>query len=123
MQFLYQGFTHAGNIRSFNFEGIDERNVHTTFSIQVNLLLLARTKVAMQDAPGFCLHLLTAACASSPASLEKFQHYEVLEEDLLPLVVDRERRAALKALKTPQRRFARKPNQSSQLRPLTRPEA
>ncbi|HEX4810523.1 MAG TPA: hypothetical protein VH325_16415 [Bryobacteraceae bacterium] len=123
MHFTYQGFTHAGNIRSFNFEGIDEGNVHTPFLIQVNLLLLARTKVAMQDAPGFCLHLLTTACASTPADLEKFQHYEVLEEDLLPLVMDRERRATLKALKVPQRRFGRKPPQSSQFRPSARPEA
>ena len=123
MHFVYQGFTHEGNVRSFTFQGIDESKVQTTFHIRVNLLLLSQNKVAVQDAPSFCINMLTAACAAAPAELEKFQHYQILEEDLLPLVMDREKRAALKALKAPPRRFGRKPPLSSQFRPLSRPEA
>jgi hypothetical protein len=123
VHFVYQGFTHEGNVRSFNFQGIDESKVQTTFEIRVNLLLLSQNKVAMQDAPGFCLNLLTAASAATPSDLEKFQHYQILEEDLLPLVLDREKRATMKALKAPPRRFGRKPPLSSQFRPLTRPDA
>lgn len=123
MHFIYQGFTHQGNVRSFNFQGINESKVETAFQIRVNLLLLSQNKVAMQDAPSFCLNLLTAASVAAPDALEKLQHYQILEADLLPLVMDREKRATMKALKAPPRRFGRKPPLSSQFRPLTRPEA
>lgn len=121
MHFVYQGFTHEGNVRSFNFQGINESNVETSFHIRVNLLLLSQNKVAMQDAPSFCLALLTSA--ATPDALEKLHHYQIVEEDLLPLVLDREKRATMKALKAPPRRFVRKPSLSSQFRPLSRPEA
>jgi hypothetical protein len=123
MHFVYQGFTHNGDIRSFSFQGIDDRKLEVTYSIQVNLPLFARHRVAMQDAPSFCLQLLTSASASAPGELEKLQHYQVLEEDLMPLVKDRERRATLKALKSSPRRFIQKPSLSSQFRPSGRPGA
>ena len=121
MHFVYQGFTHDGDIRSFAFQGVDERRVQIMYSIQVSLVLFARHKVAMQDAPAFCLHLLTDAYAATPEGLEKFQSYRVLEEDLLPLLADRTRRELLKAHKTSPRRLTQKPSVNSQFRPAGRP--
>jgi hypothetical protein len=123
MHFVYQGFTHEGDTRSFRFQGIDGGKLGTNFSIGVSLPLFARYRVALQDAPEFCLHLLTEACASAPDALLKLQRYQVLEEDLLPIVKDRETRARTKALKPSPRRFGRKPAASSQLRPSTRFDA
>lgn len=122
MQFVYEGFTHAGAIRSFNFQGVDSAKISTGFSIEVDLPLLARYRVNMQDGPSFCLQMLTVALAAGPDSLLKLQHYRVVEEDLRPILVDREKRAALKALKSPPRRFVRKPPVTSQLRGLGAPE-
>ncbi len=117
MRFLYQGFTHDGDNRVFTFQGIDDHKVETLFLIQVNLPLFARSKVSMQDAPAFCLHLLTNACTSEPDALLKFRQYQVLEEDLIPILEDRERRAKLKAMKVAPRRVFRKPTQASHIRP------
>jgi hypothetical protein len=122
MNFVYQGFTHKGNIRSFTFQGRDENKFETSFSIHVNLLLLSRYRLAMQDAPAFCLQMLTSAYASSPGKLEQFKQYQLIDEDLLPLVLDREKRATQKALKAPPRRFGRKPPIGSHFRPAPRPE-
>ncbi len=122
VQFVYEGFTHAGQVRSFNFQGIDPAKSSTVFSIEVDLPLLARHRVNMQDGPGFCLQMLTVALAAGPDSLQKLQHYRIVEEDLRPILVDRANRAALKALKTPPRRFVRKPPVTSQLRGLGAPE-
>lgn len=119
MNFLYQGFTHKDGNRSFLFQGVDEHKVETRFSIDVNILLFARNKMAIQDGPGFCLNLLTIAGGSTPDALEKLRHYQVVQADLLPILADRERRAMLKAHKPPPRRFVRKPSLSSQFRPAS----
>jgi hypothetical protein len=121
MRFLYEGFTHEGDTRSFTFKGINEHKVEALFSIHVNLPLFARNHVSMQDAPGFCLQLLTNACGSPPHSLLALQQYTVLQEDLLPILEDRERRAKLKSLKAAPRRVLRKPSTASQIIPAGRP--
>lgn len=117
MRFLYQGFTHDGVTRSFSFQGIDDHKVETLFSIHVNLPLFARNRVSMQEAPSFCLHLLTTAYGAEPDTLVKFHQYDVLQEDLLPVLMDRERRAKLKSSKSVPRRVFRKPSQASQFTP------
>jgi hypothetical protein len=122
MQFVYQGFTHEGDTRSFTFHGMEQYKLKTVFSIQIDLPLFAQHQVAMQDCPMFCLQMLTAASEAGPLSLERFHQYRVVEEDLRPLLNDREKRAALKALKPSPRRFVRKPQSSSQFRGLGAPE-
>ncbi len=118
MQFVYQGFTHDGGIRSFTFHGIEHAKAPAVFSIEVDLPLFAQHRVAMQDGPTFCLQMLTSAFAAGSGVLDKLQHYRVVEEDLRPLLMEREHRAALKALKPSPRRFVRKPAVTSQLRGL-----
>jgi hypothetical protein len=92
------------------------------YFIRVSLLLFARHRVAMQDAPAFCLHLLTDASASTTIpGLEKFHDYQVVEADLLPLVADRTRREMQKAHKSSSRRLVHKPSVDSQFHPAGRP--
>lgn len=122
MNFVYQGFTHDGPIRAFVFHGVEHAKTAAVFSIEVDLPLFARNRVAMQDAPMFCLQMLTNAFAAGATALEKFGHYRVVEADLRSLLVDREKRAALKALKPAPRRFVRKPPATSQLRWADAPE-
>jgi hypothetical protein len=121
MHFVYEGFTHDGGTRRFTFRGIEERNPTSVFSIDVALPLLAENHVSVQDAPAFCLQLLTAASLGDPRQLERLQHYKVVGEDFRPLLMERERRAAEKALKKAPRRPFRKPPVSSNLRGLGRP--
>jgi hypothetical protein len=123
MQFVYEGFTHEGDTRCFTFQSksVASTEPARVFSIRIDLPLFARYRVAMQEAPMFCLQLLTNASAAGPHDLEKFHQYRVVEDDLRPILVDRERRAALKALKTPARRFVRKPPDSSKLQGVGAP--
>ena len=121
MHFVYEGFTHDGGTRRFTFRGIEERSPTSVFSIEVALPLLSENRVSVQDAPAFCLQLLTTASLGNPSQLERLQHYKVVEEDFRPLLMERERRAAEKALKKAPRRPFRKPPISSNLRGLGRP--
>jgi hypothetical protein len=121
MQFVYQGFTHEGDVRSFNFHGMEQSKVAAVFSIKVDLPLFAKCKIAIQVGPVFCLQLLTAACASDSGFVAKLRNYRIVEEDLRPLILDREQRAAVKALKPAPRRPPRKPSSTSQFRGLNVP--
>jgi hypothetical protein len=121
MHFVYEGFTHDGGTRRFTFRGIEERSQASVFSIEVALPLFAENRVSVQEGPAFCLQLLTTACLEDPTRLAKFEHYKVVGEDFRPLLKERERRAAEKALKKAPRRPFRKPPVSSNLRGLGRP--
>ena len=115
MRFAYDGFTQDGDRRCFLFRGIEERNPTISFSIQVDLRLLVQNRVPVQEGPMFCLQLLTTASVGGPTCLDRFQSYTVVGEDFRPLLIERERSAAEKALKKPARRPFRKPAFTSNL--------
>jgi hypothetical protein len=115
MHFAYEGFTHDGDKRCFLFRGIEERNPASSFSIQVDLQLLVQNRVPVQEGPMFCLQLLTTASDAGPDCLNRFHSYIVVGDDFRPLLVERERRAAEKALKQPFRKPVRKPALASNL--------
>lgn len=116
MHFSYNGFTHHGDRRCFLFSGIEERNPVSAFSIEVDLPLFAQNRVPVQEGPMFCLQLLTNALLSGAASLDRFRSYRVVSEDFRPLLMEREKHAAEKALKIRARRPIQKPSHNSNLR-------
>src|SRR4051794_33300330 len=106
MNFTYQGFTHNNSSRCFTFwstrAGSDPI---TSYLIEVDLSLLSRLRVSVQDGPMFCLEMLKAASANGLKSLTRLHKYRLVEEDFRPLLVEREKVAAEKA----SRRFLKKP--------------
>lgn len=114
MHFAYQGFTNDRDRRYFTFRE-SEVQPESIFSIEVELPLLSRKRVPVQDGPMFCLSLLTAASLAGPGSLEKFRNYRVVEEDFAVLLVEREKRATEKAMKKTARKppFRRPPSTSN----------
>lgn len=120
MHFAYEGFTHDGYRRCFLFRGIDESNPVNTFSIEVDLSLFRQNHVPVQEGPVFCLQLLTTALLTGPNGLNRFHKYRVIGEDFRPMLVERERRAAEKALKKSSRKPFRKPSFASNLHIGTR---
>ena len=106
MNFTYQGFTNNDSKRCFTFwstrAGSDPI---TSYLIEVDLMLLSRLRVSVQDGPMFCLDMLKAASADGLKSLTRLQRYRLVDEDFRPLLVAREKVAAEKA----SRRFLRKP--------------
>jgi hypothetical protein len=115
MHFAYEGFTHDGYRRCFLFRGIDESNPVSMFSIEVDLSLFAQNHVPVQDGPTFCLQLLTTALLAGTNYLDRFHKYRVIGEDFRPMLIERERRAAEKALKKSSRKPFRKPSFASNL--------
>jgi hypothetical protein len=113
VNFAYQGFKHDHDRRCFTFRGVEEFHPISVFCIEVDLALLFRNRVPVQDGPMFCLQLLTTAALAGPSFLERLHNYQILEADLRPLLVERERRAAEKALKKTSRRPFRKPSSTS----------
>lgn len=99
MRFAYEGFTQDGDRRCFLFRGIEQPNPTNIFSIEIELPLLFQNRVPIQDGPMFCLQLLTTASVGGSNRLNRFLSYRVVGEDLRPLLVEREQRAADKALK------------------------
>jgi hypothetical protein len=115
MHFTYEGFAQEHGRRCFTFRGIEERRPVSVFCLELDLPLFAQNRIAVQDGPMFCLQLLRTAFLAGPSFLERFQHYQILAEDLRPLLREREKRAAEKALrKTPRRPF-HKPLSVSQI--------
>ena len=115
MQFAYEGFTHQGNSRYFRFRGKDKAGHDSTFCLEVGCLLLTQNQVPLQAGPQFCLQLLHTACMAQPCDLDRFHSYCVVAEDFRPLLLERARVSALKALKSSTRRPFRRPPQESQL--------
>jgi hypothetical protein len=109
VHFTYQGFTHKGDRRCFAFRGIEELSTPVIFSIEIDLALLFRNRVPVQEGPAFCLQMLTTASLAGPTFLERFHNYRVLESDFRSLLVERERQAAQKALRKAPRRPFEKP--------------
>jgi hypothetical protein len=120
MHFAYQGFTHDQGRRCFTFRGIEERNPVSVFCIEVDLPLLVQNRVPVQEGPMFCLQLLTTASLVGPTFLERFHNYRVLPEDFRPLLIEREKRAAERAMKKPPHRPIRKPGWISNIQLTTR---
>ena len=116
MHFSYEGFTHDGNMRCFLFHGIQERDPVSAFSIKIDLPLFAQNGIPVQEGPMFCLQLLNSALLAGPSSLNRFHSYRVVGDDFRPLLVEREKHAAEKALKARARRPVRKPSHTSNLR-------
>lgn len=114
MEFTYEGFTHEGHTRCFFFRGISKPI--TSFAIEVDLSLFTQNQVAVQEGPMFCLQLLTMASIAGSEHLDRFHRYQVVGEDFRPLLMEREKKAAQKALKKPSRRPFRKPAFGSNLR-------
>src|SRR5690242_11849116 len=113
MHFVYQGFTHNDDRRCFKFRGVEELSPASEFCIEIDLPLLTRSRVPVQEAPMFCLHLLTKASLAGPDSLDKLHKYRVLEADFRPLFLEREQQAAARARKKPFRPAVRKPGSTS----------
>ena len=104
MHFAYQGFTNDRDRRFFTFRASEPQGADV-FSISIDLPLLSRHRVPVQEGPMFCLGLLTAALLEGPGSLERFRHYSVVEADFAGLLTERAKQAAEKAM----RKTARKP--------------
>src|SRR4051812_1902897 len=80
MNFTYQGFTQNDGKRCFTFWSTrTENNPISIFSIEVDLPLLSRIRVPVQEAPLFCLHMLNMASLAGLEFLDRLHSYQLVE--------------------------------------------
>ncbi|HWY46469.1 MAG TPA: hypothetical protein VNX70_03740 [Bryobacteraceae bacterium] len=61
MKFVLAGFRQNENIRYYSFQGIgDDRRTRTEFSVGVDLTLLHKHRIPLQEAPLMCSFLLAS---------------------------------------------------------------
>ena len=78
MKFVLAGFRQDENVRHYSFEGIgDDRRTRTEFSVGVDLSLLHKHGIPLQEAPLMCSLLLT-----SRADNEQIRSFTFPEDDI-----------------------------------------
>jgi hypothetical protein len=81
----YTGFDQTQNVRTYQFEAIASGYSVRRFTITVDLLLLLKHRIGVQDAPALCLRKLAADLRNSPES----PRHELDNEDLLAFALSR----------------------------------
>jgi len=78
MKFVLAGFRQTENVRLYSFQGIgDDRRTRTEFSVGVDLSLLHKHGIPLQEAPLMCSLLLT-----SRAGNEQIRSFTFPEDDI-----------------------------------------
>ncbi len=75
----YMGFEQARSIRSYRFDAVSGGYSIRRYVVTVDVALLLKLNITVQEAPQLCLRKLTAALERSPAALR----HELGKEDLL----------------------------------------
>ena len=77
MQFVLTTFTQEMGFRVFAFEGIDADRIRTTFTVRVDLSLIRRYGIRMQELPLLCRSLLDRRDAASEVHALTFTEAEM----------------------------------------------
>lgn len=90
MRFVLAGFRQNESIRHYSFEGIgDDRRTRTEFSVGVDLTLLHKHGIPLQEAPLLCSLLLTSRVGD-----EQLRSLMFSEDDMLAHAEQRARERA-----------------------------
>ena len=106
MRFTYDGFQQDGDVRHFLFHA-SEGTSSRALSILIDLGLMVRNRLSLQDGPMLCLRLLNKEAPHTPDSLERFTSYTVVPDDFQSIVFERQQ----KQLERLSRKIPRKPLQ------------
>ena len=97
MKFVLAGFRQNENIRHYSFQGIgDDRRTRTEFSVGVDLTLLHKHGIPLQEAPLLCSHLLTSRGADEQLRSVMFSERSLMfsDDDMLAYAAQRARERA-----------------------------
>jgi len=97
MKFVLAGFRQNENIRHYSFQGIgDDRRTRTEFSVGVDLTLLHKHGIPLQEAPLLCSRLLTSRGADEQLRSVMFSERSLMfsDDDMLAYAAQRARERA-----------------------------
>jgi hypothetical protein len=86
MKFVLAGFRQNANIRRYAFQGIgDDRRTRTEFSVAVDLTLLQKHRIPLQEAPLLCCLSLASRAEDEQLSnlLPSERNFVFSEEEIL----------------------------------------
>jgi len=104
MEFVLTGFRQDNNIRRYAFQGIAADRKRTEFTVGVDLSLVRKYQIPLQELPLLCCHFLTGR-----AGAEQTQALTFTEEDMLGYA---NRRAAAQNAAELKRKAYRRPPSS-----------
>ena len=58
MVYVLNSFQHESNVRRFSFDGIDVERKRTPFTVRVDLGLIRKYEISLQELPLLCRYLL-----------------------------------------------------------------
>ena len=96
-QLRYRGFAQAHSIRSYCFDCVATGSAVRRFIVTVDLLLLAKYHIGIQEAPVLCMRKLAADLEGSPHS----QTHELDNDDLLAHASARDAQASRRKPRPP----------------------
>ena len=94
MRFAYVGFTHERGKRCFQFRRVGDVAPVAPLTIEVDLALLSRNKLSIQEAPLFCLKMLESSAISEEEVSDRFHPYRLIADDFRTLNAERAGREA-----------------------------
>jgi hypothetical protein len=65
-EYVLTGFKHDQNIRLFAFDGIDDVYVRTRFTVGVDISLIRKYAISIQELPLLCRHVLEGQAGAGP---------------------------------------------------------
>ena len=74
----YAGFTQAQNVRSYRFDSVASGSAEQQFVVVVDLALMLKHRIGVQEAPTLCLRKLAADLKALPEA----EAHELRDEDL-----------------------------------------
>jgi hypothetical protein len=78
MEYVLSGFHHESNIREFVFDGVNADRTRIRFTVGVDLSLVRKYGISLQELPLLCRHLLEG----KPADVETHA-FTFTEQDML----------------------------------------
>jgi hypothetical protein len=78
MEFVLTGFRQDNNVRRYTFQGIADDRKRSEFTVGVDLALVRKHRIPMQELPLLCRGLLEGRSEGEPSSAFMFTEKEML---------------------------------------------
>jgi len=79
MEYVLTGFNQDKNIRRFAFDGISDDRRRTAFTVGVDISLIRKYEISLQELPLLCRHLLQGQTDGEQARMLMFSEADMVD--------------------------------------------
>ena len=94
MHFAFQGFEQHEGSRKLKFLYVKDNRPTMMLALRVNIQMLVKSGISLQEAPALCVHILKAISETAEATLPQYGDYALTTEDLESFTAPRKALAA-----------------------------